>query len=253
MLRSNVRHVLPLFALALAACAGTAAAPPGAPMPYDEHGVLELQEGWWRAFTVGDTAYLRAHTAPSFSLTLSSGRTLDRAGMLAQATTHTSGASIGLAWADGAVHPLPGASAVARVRVTERVGSTSTSYRYLTVLERGADGGLRVSAAQSTREAAFSPRVSAGEAGPLSDYTGEYRTPRGFALRVVDRDSALGLVEPSGAELPLEPIGPGLFEVGRLSPANGIVRFVFIRDATGRVTGMTRLVPGEVTTFPRIH
>ncbi|HEU0080360.1 MAG TPA: hypothetical protein VFQ76_22115, partial [Longimicrobiaceae bacterium] len=124
-------------------------------------------------------------------------------------------------------------------------------YRYLTLLQR--DGaGWRVAAAQSSRELALTPRVPAAAAGALADFAGSYSTPRGAALRVLARDSVLVLVEPSGLEIPMEPIGPGLFEFGYVSLGNGIVRFSFPRDAAGRVTALVRLLPGSLTTFPRI-
>lgn len=249
MPRSNVSRVLPLLALALAGCAAAASGGvPGSAYGRDE--ALRLQREWWNAYAAGDTAYLGARTAPEFVLTVSSGRTYDRAAMLAGAAAHQGG--VAMEWADEAVHPLSAPSVmVATGRVRETIGPTVNVFRYLTVLERG-DGGWRVGAAQSTRVAEFTPRVSVDRAGPLGDYAGEYRTPRGGVLRVVARDSALVLIEPSGAELPMEPVGPGLFEFGRLSPLNGIVRFVFSRDPAGRVVAMSRLISGEVTTFPRI-
>jgi hypothetical protein len=252
MLQTKVRRALPLLALALAGCA--AAASGGAPdtAAYGSDEALRLQREWWNAYTVGDTAYLRAHTAPEFLMTLSSGRTYDRAAMLAEVASRPPAGSIGVEWADEAVHaPATPMVRVATGRVHETLGQTVNVFRYLTVLEQ-VDGGWRVGAAQSTRVAVFTPRVSLERAGPLGDYAGEYRTPRGGVLRVVARDSALVLIEPSGAELPMEPTGPGIFEFDRLSPLNGIVRFVFSRDPAGRVVAMSRLISGEVTTFPRI-
>ncbi|HEX7239922.1 MAG TPA: DUF4440 domain-containing protein [Longimicrobiaceae bacterium] len=213
-------------------------------------GVLEAQRDWWRAFTVADTAYLKAHTAPGFSVTLSSGRTYDRAGMLAEAATHVNGAGLDVRWADESVPLATPSAVVATGRVTETAAGTSHVYRYLTALERSG-AGWRVAAAQSTREIAFTPQVPPAVSGPLADYAGGYRTPRGATLQVVVRDSLLGLVEPSGQELPMAPVGPGLFEFRSLSLSNGMVRFVFTRDASGRVVAMTRLVPGQVSTFPR--
>jgi hypothetical protein len=246
------RLALPVLALALTACAGAAStARPPADVPASQADILSAQRDWWRAFTVADTAYLRAHTAPGFSITLSSGRTYDRAGMLAEAATHVNGAGLDVRWAEESVPLATPSSAVATGRVTETAGGTSHVYRYLTVMERGA-AGWRAAAAQSTRELAFTPRVPPAVSGPLADYAGGYRTPRGATLRVVVRDSLLGLVEPSGQELPMEPIGPALFEFRDLSLSNGIVRFVFTRDDAGRVTAMSRLVPGQVSTFPRI-
>lgn len=71
-------------------------------------------------------------------------------------------------------------------------------------------------------------------------------------LVIAIQDSALALTDPNGAVLRLEPIGPGLFEEPRLSASNGLVRFAFTRDATGRVTSLNRLIPSGVNTFPRV-
>jgi hypothetical protein len=247
------RRLTVLLALSLAACAGNV---PQATMSGaaagDSTGVLEAQRAWWRAYAVADTAYLQAHTAPAFSLTVSSGATFDRAGMLAQAATHVNGSRLTMTWADEQARLAAPSVAVATTRSTESDGGLATStFRYLTVMER-AGGGWRVSAAQSTREAAFTPTLPAAQAGDLGTYVGGYRTPRGATLRVEARDSALALIEPSGTEIRMEPIGPALFEFRGMSPLNGIVRMVFTRDASGRVTSMTRLVNGAVNTFPRI-
>jgi ketosteroid isomerase-like protein len=247
------RHLAVLLALGLGACGGNV--PPGAvsgAAASDTVGVAEAQRGWWRAYAVADTAYLQAHTAPAFSLTVSTGATFDRAAMLAQAATHVNGSRMTMAWSDETARLAAPSVAVATVRSTESDGPAATStFRYLTVMER-AGNGWRVSAAQSTRELAFTPRVPVAQAGDLREYAGAYRTPRGTVLRVEARDSALALIEPSGNELPMLPIGPGLFELGGMSPLNGIVRMVFTRDARGQVTVMTRLVNGAANTFPRI-
>jgi hypothetical protein len=221
-----------------------------APVPADTAGAVAAQRAWWRALLLADTAYLRGHSVPTLSLTLSSGRTFDRDAALAEAASHTTGGEVSVRWADEAVRTLAPAAVVVTSRVTETVGPTSTAYRYLTVLARGASG-WRVVAAQSTREAVFAPRAYAATAGELADYAGAYRTPRGLALRVVQRDSALALVEPSGRELRMEPIAPGLFEFTALSPANGVVRLLFTRDGSGRVTALSQLVPSGVNVFPR--
>jgi hypothetical protein len=259
MTRPRLRLLLLILSLATTACAGavsTATPPiahPSAPQTgaTDDAAALTLQRDWWRAFTVADTAYLQAHTAPAFWMTLSNGRTYDRAGMLAQAATHVNGAGFDVRWADESVRLASPAAVVATGSVTETAAGTSHVYRYLTALERSGTG-WRVAAAQSTRELTFTPRVPATVSGPLADYAGGYRTPRGGALQVMVRDSSLALIEPSGAELPMEPIGPALFEFRNLSMSNGIVRFAFARDTSGRVTAMTRLIPGQVSIFPRI-
>lgn len=248
------RRLATLLALGLTACAanvpqtGVSGAAAG-----DTAGALEAQRAWWRAYAIADTAYLQAHTAPAFSLTISSGATFDRAGMLAQAATHVNGSRLTMTWADEAARLAAPSVAVATARLTESDGSLATStFRYLTVMER-AGGGWRVSAAQSTREAAFTPTLPAAQAGDLGPYVGRYRTPRGTTLRVEARDSALALIEPSGTEIRMEPIGPALFEFRGMSPLNGVVRLMFTRDPSGQVTSMTRLVNGAVNTFPRIH
>lgn len=236
---------------AASACAAQQRPAAQASVPGDTAGALAAQRGWWRAFVVADTAYLRAHTAAAFSLTLSSGRTFDGPAMLAEAAAHTRGGRLELGWGDETVRLVAPTVAVAATRATEADGPTVGTYRYLTVLQRHG-GAWRVATAQSTRELALTPRVPAAAAGPLADFAGAYRTPRGAALRVVVRDSALVLVEPSGLEIRMEPIGPGLFEFGYVSLANGVVRFAFPRDAAGRVTALNRLLPGVVTSFPRI-
>jgi hypothetical protein len=219
-------------------------------VPSDTAGAVAAQRAWWRALVLADTTYLRAHSAPTLSLTLSSGRTFDREAALAEPASHTTGRAVTVRWADEAVRSPVSAVAVVTSRVTETVGPTSSTYRYLTVLERGT-AGWRVAAAQSTREAVFAARAYAAAAAERADFVGAYRTPRGLALRVVARDSALAPIEPSGTELRMEPIAPGLFELTALSPANGVVRVLFTRDGSGRVTALSQLVPSGVTTFPR--
>jgi hypothetical protein len=252
------RLLSPLAALVLAGCAGAAstAPPTGGAAPAsaaagDTAGVLAAQRGWWHAFTVGDTAYLQAHSAPSVSLTLSNGRLYDRAGMLARAATHVDGIPVRGDWTEEAVRlPAPGV-AVVTSRVTETNGPRSIVFRYLTVLERGR-AGWRVSMGQTTREAAVTPNVSVEVAGPLDEYAGEYRTPRGGMVRVVVRGSALSLIDPSGQAVTMEPIGPAVFEYRSLDGINSIVRFVFTRDAAGRVTSLVRLATGEANVWSRV-
>jgi ketosteroid isomerase-like protein len=248
----HLRRIAPLFTLALAGCAGNVGPAVSSAASADTSGVLEAQRAWWRAYAIADTAYLQAHTAADFSLTVSSGATFDRAGMLAQAATHVNGSRFTMSFAEDAVHAPAPSVAVATTRSTESDGpAASSTFRYLTVLARTSDG-WRVSAGQSTRELTFTPRVPAAQAGALGDFVGAYRTPRGTELRVEARDSALALIEPSGNVLPMLPIGPALFELGGASPLNGVVRMAFTRDASGRVTAMSRLINGAVNTFPRI-
>lgn len=217
----------------------------------DTAAALAAQRAWWRAFVVADTAYLRARSVPTVSLTLSSGQTFGLDGMLAESASHSMGAQLAVTWTDEIVRLLTPAVAVVTSRVTEAAGPVSSVYRYVTVLERRGTE-WRVAVAQSTREAAFARRTYAAVAAELADFAGTYRTPRGLALRVTVRDSALALTEPSGKELRLEPVGPGLFEFPALSPSNGVVRMLFTRDAAGRVTAFSQLAPGAVNTYPRV-
>jgi hypothetical protein len=247
--------LLAAFSLAGCAAASTQPAPAAAsaaasPAAEDSSALAEHRR-WWSAFAVGDTAYLQAHTAPVFSVTVSTGRTYDRAGMLARAATHADGGGVRMDWSEeSARFPAPGV-AVVTSRVAETNGGRAAFFRYLTVLERG-PGGWRASMGQTTREATPTPDVDASVAGPLGDYAGEYRTPRGGSVRVVVRDSALGLVEPSGREVRLVPIGPALFEYRSPEGVNSIVRFVFTRDAAGRIAALQRLAPGEANTWTRV-
>ena len=238
---------LPPHVVALAACAGVA---PAATVP-DTAGALEAQRAWWHAFTVADTAYVRAHSAPDASLTLSSGQTLGRDGIVGRAATHTTGSQLTVRWSDERVRCPAPTVLVVTSRVTETAGPNTSVYRYLTVLERSG-ARWRVASAQSTREATLTPRAYAAVAGQVADYVGSYRTPRGLALRIAARDSTVVMIEPSGKELRLEPVGPGVFELPEVSPANGVVRLLFTRDASGRVSALSQLVTGAVNTFPRM-
>jgi hypothetical protein len=240
---------LPL-ALCVAACATVPSTPRGTASS-DLAGALETQRGWWRALSTGDTAFLEAHSARPLLVTLSSGRTFDRAALFAQAATFAASAAPTFGWSDETVRLIAPGVAVATTRATEGAALASSAYRYLTVLAR--DGAAwRVTSAQSTRDAVFTPRLTTAAAGALADYVGEYRGPRGGILRVVARDSVLALIEPSGRELRMEPIGPSLFEFDYLSPAGAIIRIAFARDASGRVTSASRLIPGAVNTFVRV-
>jgi hypothetical protein len=239
-----------LLSLCLAACA-TVRATPRAAAPADTAGVLETQRGWWRALAIGDTAFLEAHSARPLSVTLSSGRTFDRAAIIAQSVTFAGSAPPTFGWSDETVRMVAPGLAVATTRSTEGAALASSTYRYLTMLQR--DGAAwRVTFAQSTREAGFTPRLTSAAAGSMADYVGEYRGPRGGTVRVVARDSVLAMIEPSGRELRMEPVGPSLFEFDYLSPAGAIIRIAFARDASGRVTSANRLIPGSVNTFVRV-
>lgn len=249
-MRAISRTTTLLLTLSVAACA-TAGSAPRSAGPSGVDGAVETQRGWWRALATGDTAFLGAHSARDLSLTLSSGRTFDRAATLAQAVTFAGSAPPTFGWGEETVRLVAPGVAVATTRATESVALASSAYRYMTVLGRDGEG-WSVTSAQSTREAVFTPRLTTAAAGSMSDYVGDYRGPRGGIVRVVARDSVLTLIEPSGRELSMDPIGPSMFEFDYVSPAGVIIRMAFVRDASGRVTSANRLIPGGVNTFVRV-
>jgi hypothetical protein len=217
----------------------------------DTTGASRFADAWWRALTVGDTAHLQRHTAPHLTLTLSGGQVFDRASMLRDAATHRPAPSMVIESREASVVHASDGTVVVRSVVLEGARGNSNLFHYLTVLER-AGSSWRVSAAQSTRELGLTNRVPAQVAGTLSDFAGSYRGPRGGVVKIAVRDSALMLTDPTGAESVLEPIGPSLFELPRLYDGIGLVRYVFARDASGRVTSLSRLLYGSVLTWPRV-
>lgn len=223
---------------------------PVSAQPADGKGAIAAQRAWWKAFIVADTASLQARTAGTFTLTLSSGKTYDRATMLVEAASHTQGKEMDIEWGDELVQVPEPTIAIVTSRVKETAGPTNV-FRYVTILHRQGKE-WRVAAAQTTRELDLTPRVPIARAGTLSDYAGSYLTPKGAVLRVVAHDAGLALVEPSGKELPLEPVGLGIFELDRLSLSNGLVRIVFLRDETGKVVSMNRLLSGAINSFARM-
>ena len=251
---SFARSLTLLLPLSTAACTAGRSIPSdvrAVAVVADTAGVGETQRRWWRSIATGDTAFLEAHSAPVLSLTLSSGRTLDRQETLRQAAAFASSAPPTFGWSDETVRLISPDIAVARTRATESAGLASDAFRYTTILERR-NAVWQVTSAQSTREAVFTPRLTAAAAGPMGDYVGRYRGPAGGIVQVLARDSVLALVQPNGREIRLEPIGPSLFEFDYVVPAGVIVRLVFTRDAGGRVVSATRLIPGGVNTFVRV-
>jgi hypothetical protein len=217
----------------------------------DTTGAAAVAEGWWRALTLGDTAYIALHSSDGLTLTLSNGQGFGRRALIAEVARHVPKPSTFVrAATDVSVRPAAGVVVVTS-RMQEGSQGGANAFRYLTVLERG-PSAWQVLAAQSTREVTLSTRVPATVAGPLADYVGSYRGQRGGALRIVARDSVLVLVDPEGGESRLEPVGPALFELPTLYDGIAIVRFAFARDATGRVTALSRLIHGSVVSWPRI-
>lgn len=220
--------------------------------PEDTAGVLVAHRAWWHAYMVADTAVLALRTSPALRLVLGSGLAYDRVATLAASATNVDGSRLAVEWGVETARAVAPGVALVTARAAESEGASRMHFRYLTVLERH-ERAWRVLAAQATREEAFTPRAAdAASGGILTELAGEYRTPRGGVLRVEVEEEALVLIEPSGKRLAMEPIGPGLFEFRARSPLNGIVRFSFARDASGRVTSMSRLVAGGVTTFARV-
>jgi Domain of unknown function (DUF4440) len=251
-----MRTIVVITLFSLAACGpsartGVNVSTAGAATSLDTLGAAAVAERWWRAFTLGDTAYLRRHTSPRLALTLSNGQTLDRDRVLRDAATRVPKPSTFVRPATDVAALPAGNAVVVTSSVMEGSQGGSNVFRYLAVLER-TDSVWLVVAAHSTRAITLTPRVAASVAGQLADYAGRYRGQAGRELRVVVRDSTLGFIDPSGVEVRLEPIGPALFELPTLYDGLAIIRFAFARDSTGRVTSLSRLIYGTVTLWPRL-
>ena len=128
-----------------------------------------VAEGWWRALTLGDTAFMARHTSERLTLTLSNGQQLDRSVLFADVATHVPKPSTFVRPAtDVAVLPAAG-SVVVTSRIEEGSQGGSNHYRYLAVLER-VGSVWQVVAAHSTREIGLTTRVSAEvSSGALAD------------------------------------------------------------------------------------
>ncbi len=200
---------------------------------------------WWHAVTFGDTAYVRKHSTDQLTVTFNSGRSFNHKQILAQVGTHDPRAAIKAEWSQVSQQLPTAKSAIVTSRVEETLGKTLHVYKFITVLARIRSQWI-VAAAQSTREIQLAPAVPLSEVGNLSDFTGGYKTPAGMILKMAVKDSSLVLQEPSGKETRLEAVGPGLFEIPQILSA-GNVRFMFSRDASGKVNAMIRLAHTIVT------
>lgn len=210
----------------------------------------DVARQWWKAYALGDTAYLRTHSIKDASFTLSVGKFFSGEALFAQASKHTPAAKISFEWTGEAVQYLDSKTAVARLRVIEGIGNNIVPFQYLSVL-KFSDTSWKVVAAQSTKELTLSARKPELETANLQDYAGSYKTPSGAFLKIIVRENKLIMIEPSGAETLIEPIGPGLYELSSL-PFVGNVRFAFSRDASGKVTHLSRI--GNTTaSFPRLE
>ncbi|GAB6195766.1 hypothetical protein PAGU2595_010710 [Lysobacter xanthus] len=234
-----------LLAGGLALRAGAATPPAG------ESTAITAAHAWWDAFAKGDAPTFSALSTAELTLTLSVGTAFDRDGALSAARSHAGSAYAGTAWSDDRVRIVGPGAAVVTSTATEGFGNMRTVFRYLTVLERqGAE--WRVAVAQSTRVLSPTPRLPIADAGPLPSYAGRFRTPKGLVLEVKPMADHLLLVEPEGRERRLDPVAPDIFELELPQSASGVLRFLFNRDAAGRVSAVTRLGP-QIATFPRVE
>ena len=239
--------MLPAACLALGACAARTASVPapaqevGSPA---DAGARDAHRGWWRAFTLGDTARVRALSAPPIVLTMSTGRVLGHAAVLADAGTRGDSTQVRLEWEDEVLQRWSD-GAVVTSRFAETVGPGRSVYRFVTVMRRDA-GGWRVVAAQSTRI----PPATVPFAIPperLSAYAGRYRQREGATvLELAVRDGGLVVRRGDGGVDPLIALSPSVFE------APGQARFVLERDAAGQVATLTILGTRAVTHWSRV-
>lgn len=236
--------------LALAGCAPARTARVMSLSDAERAAVTATAERWWRDVAARDSAAVRANSVADLHVTLSSGRSYDLGQFLQGVADFAAGPSTSSAWSEVDVRPLGRSSVVLTGRSAEGSGGGTTDYRYQMVLER-VDGKWRMARSQSTRVLVLTPRVPPGVAGPIADFVGQYRAPRGGVLRVSERNGALILADPNGGETRLEPIGPGLFEVDYVTNSSGVIRMVFNRDSLGRVTSLSRLGAAAIVTWPR--
>jgi hypothetical protein len=211
--------------------------------------LLGAAKAWWHAVTVGDTTYIKDNSTDELTVTFNNGRSFTRKEIIYQVGSHDPFAKITSEWSDIKEQKLTPQTAIITNKIVEKIGAMSHTYKFITVIVK-AGPKWKIAAAQSTRELSLAPRIPLSEAGKLEDYVGEYRTPAGMTLKIIIKDTSLVMVEPSGAENKLEPVGPSLFELSYM-PFAGNVRFVFYRDAEGKVKSFTRLAH-VITTMTRI-
>jgi hypothetical protein len=242
-----MRHAISALILA-ATLSGCFAHSKLSPASNQVNDLIHVQRTWWSALPRADTAYLRAHSAADLALTLSSGKSFSIDSLIR--TVATTRHDIAVQWADENVRYPDENTAIVTSRSTESEGLRSSTYRYTTFLRKSSRGWI-VIAAHSTRLNEFTARSTTF--GQLADFEGEYRTPRGLALKISAHGNSMVLREPSGLEVRMEPIGLNLFESDYVSPDGSITRYSFDRDARGQVVSMTVLVPGVANSFPRIR
>jgi hypothetical protein len=216
----------------------------------DNNTPIAAAKAWWHATTFGDTAYVNKHSTAGLTVTFNSGRSFTRSEIIAEVARYNPAARITSEWSDIAVQTLTPETAIVTNRIVETVGALKHVYKFITVLVSN-DLQWKVAAVQSTRELQLASAVTEAEAGKLTDYAGSYRTSAGTILKILVKDNALVLVEPSGAETKLQAIASGLFEIPKILSA-GNVRFAFPRVAAGTVTAMIRIAH-TIVTMPRVE
>jgi hypothetical protein len=203
---------------------------------------------FWEAIATGDTSKVRTVSVPDVSLTLSDARTFTSGQIYPEIAAYRLGATR-MEWLaeDARAHEN---SVVVRSRLREVTDANVSSFQIMTVLVR-TDGEWKVAAAQSTREPYRAPTITVASS-LLNDLAGRYRTARGGLISVIARDNALGVVETDGREYRYEPVGGMLFEARNIPLSSGVIRLVFIRDDTGAVVGMNRILQNGITTLTRV-
>src|SRR5688572_18338802 len=127
-MRTIHRTIVIMLSLVVAGCATGRTMPRGSEPSGVAGEVLEMQRDWWRALALGDTTFLAAHSADALSLTLSSGRTFDRSGALAQAAAFAASSPPTFGWSDQTVRLVGPDVAIATIRATESVALVSSAY-----------------------------------------------------------------------------------------------------------------------------
>lgn len=216
-----------------------------------ESAALSAHRAWWQAYVAGDQATLAAHTAADAEVVISSGTRLRRSALVEAAGKNKQFSGFTIAWSEESARFPRAGLAIVSGTSTERAGSSEQVFRITAVLDHAAESDWEAVFIQSTRVARFAPAVPTNVSGPVEDYAGSYSTPKGRLLRMEARDGSLWMIEPEGKAFKLTPTGPGLFEPDGASPINGVLRFLFARDGSGKVVSFSRMTEGHVDTFPR--
>lgn len=215
--------------------------------PSHRDSIVAVHQRWWRAFAAGDTARLRALSAPELVVTLSTSERFGRDSAMRLSSAFVDSSRVTLVWDDEAVTSM-GAAAVVTGRLNERIGATPSTFHGTTVVA-DRSGRWQVVAAHTTRVNAPLRSIALPSA-TLGQFAGRYRVPAGV-MTVIVRDSMLVLRAPNGSENALAPVAENVFELRDSRARLDNVRFVFDRDSTGRVRRLSRLAPTGVTSWDR--